>query len=266
MTNCKGPAFSWLTPPVVFFALLGALLTTWAVMEPAALVHFFDQGGYSPFELATIPVFAAIIPFVWWKCPFAGSRTRRTVLCLMVSVVVVMAILKELDLHLQVLRSMYPDILDESGSIRHGLFFKPDGRPLTGTPFKMRVLTNGAIPLMMKAWIVFYFGAFFGTFAAGFAYFGIPWIRGVLKLEAPAWSWGCFGGSGVVVQISDRLPAWLDHAFGLDKHAAEGITKATSLCTCLEEGGEMMIAIFALLTIYLGYRAVRAAEEAPSAR
>jgi len=75
-----------------------------------------------------------------------------------------------------------------------------------------------------------------------------------------------YGGSGVVVQISDRLPAWLDHAFGLDKHAAEGITKATSLCTCLEEGGEMMIAIFALLTIYLGYRAVRAAEEAPSAR
>ena len=252
----KGIAGSWLTGPVVFCVRLGTLLLTWAVLEPATLVHYFDQGGYSPFELATIPVFAAIIPFVWWKCPFAGSPTRRAVLCTMVSVVAVMAILKELDLHLQVLRWMYPDLLDESGSIRRGLFFKPDGRPLTGTPFKMRVLTNGAIPFMMKTWIVFYFGAFFGTFAAGFAYLGIPWVRGVFRLEAPAWSWGCFGGSGVVVQISDRLPAWLDHAFGLDKHAAEGITRATSLCTCLEEGGEMMIALFALLTIWLGHKAL----------
>ena len=60
-----------------------------------------------------------------------------------------------------------------------------------------------------------------------------------------------------MVQIADRLPAWLDHRFGLDKHAADGVTAASSLCTCLEEGGEMMIALFALLTIYLAHRSRR---------
>jgi len=225
---------AWLTGPALFVLCVAALFVTWAAMEPSALIHAFDQGGYSPFELATLPVYAAIVPFVWWKCPFGGSRRRRTILCLAVSVVAAMAIAKELDLHIRVLEWFYPDYVSD-GSLVHGKLVKPDGRPLTGTPFKMRVLTNGAVPVGMKLAILFYFGAFFGVPAA--------------------WAWGCFGGSGVVVQIADRLPAWLDHRFGLDKHAAGGATAASSLCTCLEEGGELMIALFALLTIYLAHRA-----------
>ena len=245
---------AWLTGPALFVLCVAALFVTWAVMEPSALIHAFDQGGFSPFELATLPVYAAIVPFVWWKCPFGGSRRRRTLLCLAVSVVAVMAMAKELDLHIRVLEWFYPDYVSE-GSLVHGKLVKPDGRPLTGTPFKMRVLTNGAVPVGMKLAILFYFGAFFGVFAAGFAYLGWTWVKGVLRFEPAAWAWGCFGGSGVVVQIADRLPAWLDHRFGLDKHAAGGATAASSLCTCLEEGGEMMIALFALLTIYLAHRA-----------
>ena len=245
----------WLVAPALYFALVAALLVTWALVPPATLVNLFDQGGYSPFELATIPFFAAIVPLVWWKCPFSGSRRRRTLLCLAVSVVAVMAIVKELDLHLAALHALYPDFVSESGSMVPGLY-KPDGRPLGGTPFKMRVLTNGGVPVMMKVFICGYFAAFFGVFAAVFAYLAIPWVKGVFSFNPAAWAWGCFGGSGVVVQIADRLPAWLDHLGGLgDKHG-ETVTRATSLCTCLEEGGEMMIAVFALLTIYLGYRVV----------
>lgn len=247
--------FAWLTAPIVFVVLLAVLLFTWAVMEPATLIANFDNDGRSAFELATLPFYAAIVPFVWLCNPFGGSRRRRIILCTMVSVVALMAIVKELDLHLTVLQWLYPDYVQESGSLIPGKLVKPNGSPLTGTPFKMRVLTNGAVPFGMKATIIAYFALFFGTFAAGFAYLGIPWVKGVFKLDPACWAWGCFGGSGVIVQISDRLPAWLDHRFGLDKHAADGVSAASSLCTCLEEGGEWMIAVFALLTIYLAYRA-----------
>ena len=243
--------FAWLTAPVLFVILLAALLVTWAVTEPATLVANFDADGRSPFELATLPFFAAIVPAVWCLNPFGGSRRRRVILCLMVSVVVLMAIVKELDLHYTVLHWLYPDFVQETGGLVPGKLVKPGGSPLTGTPFKMRVLTNGAVPWGMKAAVLLYFAAFFGTFAAGFAYLGIPWLKGVFKLDPACWAWGCLGASGVLVQVADRLPAWLDHRFGLDKHAAEGVSAASSLCTALEEGGEMMVAVFALLTVYL---------------
>ncbi len=247
---------SWLVGPVAFAAMLAALLATWAGMDPGALVNAFDQGGYSPFELSTIPFYLAIVPFVWWKCPFGGSRRRRIVLCSMVTVVALMAVVKELDLHVMALHALYPDFVGEDGSLLPGLF-KPNGNPLTGTPFKMRVITNHDVPLGMKACVVLYFAAFFGTFAAGFAYLGLRWLKGVFALEPASWAWGCFGGSGVLVQVADRLPSWLNHGYGLDKHSADGVTAAASLCTCLEEGGEMMIAAFALLTIWFGNRALR---------
>ncbi len=252
---------AWLTGPVLFVVLLSALLATWAFMEPAALVATFDNNGRSPFELATLPFYLAIVPLVWWKCPFGGSRARRATLCLMVTIVALMAVVKELDLHQALLHVAYPQYVGEDGGLVKGMLFRPNGKPLTGTPFKMRVLTNAAVPFGMKALIVFYFAAFFGVFAAGFAYLGLPWVKGVFTLNPASWAWGSFGASGVLVQITDRLPSWLDHGFGLDKSADGGITRATSLCTCLEEGGEMMIAIFALLTIYLGWRSLNGTDD-----
>jgi glycosyltransferase involved in cell wall biosynthesis len=188
----------------------------------------------------------------------------------MVTVVALMAIVKELDLHNAVLSGLYPDYVGSDGSLVPGRLFRPNGRPLNGTPFKMRVITNGEVPFGMKALIVGYFTLFFGLFAAGFAYLAQFWLDGVLKLKPSAWAWGCFGASGVVVQVADRLPSWLNHAYGLSK-SADGVTGAQSLCTALEEGGEMMIAVFALLTIYLSWRELRRrsgarAKGAPSKR
>ena len=71
---CCSSKRAFLAAPVVFVACALALLVTWAVMEPAALRQAFDQDGHSAFELATIPFYAAIIPLVWWKCPFTGSQ------------------------------------------------------------------------------------------------------------------------------------------------------------------------------------------------
>jgi len=250
----------WMTGPAAFVAMLAGLLVTWAIVEPAALVKAFDNSGYSPFELATLPFFAAIVPLVWWKCPFEGSKTRRTILCAAVSLVAIMAIAKETDLHITALRLFYPDYINDTNGLAPGLF-KPNGQQLTGTPFKMRVLTNAGVPLGMKMLIICYFVSFFGVFGAGLVYFLPKFIKGAFTLDAASWAFGCCGASGVLVQISDRLPAWLDHSYGLNKHS-ETISYATSLCTCLEEGGEMMLAVMALITIALG--AARLKQNAPS--
>ena len=237
---------AYLLAPVVFAACVLALLVTWAVMEPAALRNAFDQDGYSVFELATIPFYAAIIPFVWWKCPFTGSRRRRVILCAAVSCVAFMAVAKELDWHLAVMKQLFPSIVGADGNV-HGLF-KPNGTPLTGTPFKMRFLTNGGAPLAAKACVLFYFGAFFGVFAALLAYYALPLFKGFFRFHPAAWSICFFGGSGVMVAVMDRLPAWYRHTHGLGKDVVVN-NAFGSFCTCFEEGGEMMIAIFALLAI-----------------
>ena len=238
----------FLVSPLLFIAAIAVLVLTGLTMDPAVIDQFFDQSGYSPFELATIPVFAAIIPLVWWKCPFAGSTRRKVTLSLMVTVVVIMAIAKELDLHLAVIHWLYPDYVSESGSVASGMLYKPNGDMIGGTPFKSRVLFNAAAPFGMRAFIFAYFALFFGVFGVGFVYLLPSFFKGVFRLEPCAWAAGCFGASGVLVQITDRLPAWTEHILG---------EKAESLCTVLEEGGEMLLAAFALLTIYLGYRKLR---------
>lgn len=242
---------AYLTAPVVFIVCALALLVTWLVMEPTALRHAFDgasfgQDGRSTFELATIPFYAAIIPLVWWKCPFTGSRRRRALLCAAVSCVAFMAIVKELDWHLIAMERLFPSIVGPDGNV-HGLV-KPNGDPLSGTPFKMRFLTNRAVPFTAKLCVLFYFGAFFGVFAALLTYYAIPLFKGFFRFHPVAWSVCFFGGSGVIVAVMDRLPAWYRHTHGLGKE--EVVNNAFgSFCTCFEEGSEMMIAIFALLAI-----------------
>ena len=242
---------AYLVAPVVFAACTLALVVTWLVMEPTALRHMFDgasfdQDGHSAFELATIPFYAAIIPIVWWKCPFTGSRRRRILLCTAVSCVAFMAIVKELDWHLIAMERLFPSIVGADGNV-YGLF-KPNGDPLTGTPFKMRFLTNGAVPFTAKLCVLFYFGAFFGVFAALLAYYAVPLFKGFFSFHPAAWSVCFFGGSGVLVAVMDRLPAWYRHTKGLGKEEIVN-NSFGAFCTCFEEGGEMMIAIFALLAI-----------------
>lgn len=240
---------AYLAAPVVFAVCAFALLMTWVVMEPAALRQAFDQDGRSVFELATIPFYAALIPLVWWKCPFTGSRRRRILLCTAVSCVAFMAVVKELDWHLWVMKQLFPQIVGEDGNV-YGLF-KPNGDKLSGTPFKMRFLTNGSVPFTAKMCVLFYFCAFFGVFSSLLAYYAIPLFKGFFHLHPVAWSVSFFGGSGVMVAVMDRLPAWFRHTSNAEELNKEEFVNSAfgSFCTCFEEGGEMMIAIFALLAI-----------------
>lgn len=243
----------WMIGPSMFFGMIAVLLIVWYLTEPASLIRMFDNSGRSPVELATVPVFLALVPAVWILRPFEGSRARVVTLSIMVSVVSVMAVVKELDLHNELLHWCFPQFVGEDGSLVPGLV-KPDGRALTGTPFKMRVLTNAAVPLAMKGAIILYFVAFFGVFAAGFAYLFRKWLKGVLSLDGVSWMWGCFGASGIIVQIADRLPSWLGGSSVLSRTAEHGVTPLASLVTCLEEGSEMMLAVLAMATMVLASR------------
>ena len=222
---------SFLLAPLVYVLCLAALALVWCVMEPAALHAAFDADGRSFFEVLTLPCYLLIIPSVWLCCPFSGSPVRKALLCAAVSTVAAMAVVKELDLHIALLSSLWPDVV--AG-------FK-------GTPFKMRFLTSGGIPFAPKIVVLLYFALLFGIFAALLAYFFPKLVKGFFRLHPVAWTMCCFGTSGVMVQICDRLPAWWRHAHGLPK--TEVVDSFGAFCTAFEEGGEMMIALFALLAI-----------------
>ena len=150
MMNLLVSKRSWLLAPVVYLLSLALLALVWTAMEPQALRAAFDADGRSFVEVLGIPLYALIVPTVWLCCPFAGSAKRKALLCSAVSCVAVMAIVKQLDIHLAVMQSLYPDVVAN---------FK-------GTPFKMRFLTRGGIPLSAKLLCVSYFVLFFGVFAA----------------------------------------------------------------------------------------------------
>ena len=223
---------SWMLAPVVYLLALGMLAFVWSVMEPSALRAAFDNDGHSFVEVLTIPFFALIVPLVWLCCPFSGSVRRKALLCAAVSCVAAMAVAKELDLHILVMESLYPDVVAN----------------FRGTPFKMRFLTHAGIPMGAKCAVVSYFVLFFGVFAAMLAYYMPKLVKGFFRFHPVAWTMCFFGVSGVMVQVFDRLPAWYRHLKGLPKSEVVG-GAFQSLCTAFEEGGEMMIAAFALIAI-----------------
>jgi hypothetical protein len=116
-----------------------------------------------------------------------------------------------------------------------------------GTPFKMRFLRADGVPFGAKIFVVLFLFSLFGVFGSLLAGYSVIFVKGLFKLHPVAWSVGCLGASGVMVQICDRLPAWIRSSMGWTKESAP--VAFTSICTALEEGGEMMLALFALTAI-----------------
>lgn len=222
---------SWMLSPILFLSEIIILVAVWASVDHASLRAFFDCDGRSFFEAMTISVYALIVPAVWLVCPFGGSVRRKALLSSAVTLVAVSAVMKQLDLHIDVLSVMYPDTV--AG-------FK-------GTPFKMRFLRAAGVPLGAKLFVVLFLFSLFGVFGLLLARYSAAFVKGLFRLHPAAWSVGCLGASGVMVQICDRLPAWIRSSMGWTKGSAPAAF--TSLCTALEEGGEMMLALFALTAI-----------------
>ena len=118
-------------------------------------------------------------------------------------------------------------------SLRHSFDVSPSRRDLYETylPAFRALVQEGRVESVMGA-----YNRVYGESASASRFL----LRDVLRDE--------FGFRGHVVSDCGAISD-IYHGHGLEK-SAEGVTAAQSLCTALEEGGEMMIAIFALLAIF----------------
>ena len=218
---------SWRLAPVVVVAWSLVLLAVWAVMDPQTLEINFDNHGHSPVELMTLPLFALIIPLVWFCPPTSGTTGRQCRWAALWSLLGVMALIRETDIHKILFARIWPEI----------------AASFQGTVYKMRFLKAGGIPFLPKLFVFLFFVVFFAAVAIPLIRYIIPLVKGFFRLEPVAWTMAFFGGVSVVVLTVDRLPANLHHA---------GIAVSDSVLALLkafEEGGEMLMALLALLAI-----------------
>ena len=224
---------AWLVAPVCFVISLAILVALWWALEPETVMVLFDQDGAAPVELMTLALFALIIPLVWLCPPVGGSARKQAFWCAEWSLLAVMAIVRETDLHKALFADLWPEI---------AAGFK-------GTVFKMRFLTAWDMPIVPRLFVLFFFLLFFAAVMLPLVRYILPLAKGFFTLKPVAWSAAVFGATSVLVLVCDRFPAWYRHAH--DDTALPDAAKA--FCTVLEEGGEMMMALFALLALLQSY-------------
>ena len=225
---------SWLLSPTAFFAGVVFFVCCWLVTPPDLLISNFDADGHSMVELMTLPLFAAVIPLSWLCCPVGGSFRRKAFWCFVFSVLGFMALVRELDWHKIWFAQLWPDI----------------AATFTGTVFKMRFLKAGGIPFAPKLFVLAFFALFFAATVGPLLYFIRRLIKGIFRLHPVSWTMACFGAAGVMVQICDRMPSMLRDRGWLDPELLDKETgSVAALMTAFEEGGEMMMAVFALIAI-----------------
>jgi len=224
---------SWLTAPVVALVGFLAILLLWCVTDPLAFTSWFSvKGGFSPVEWMTLPIFGLIVPLVWLCPPQSGGARRQCVWASLWSVLSVIAIIRETDIHKMLFARIWPDVVNS----------------FPGTVFKMRFLRADSVPLMPKLFVLAFFVAFFVAAAIPLLRYFIPLVKGFFKFEPVAWSAATFGCVSVFVLTIDRLPANL-RDWGVVNLKAPGHEAGLALCKGLEEGAEMIMASLALLAL-----------------
>ena len=229
---------SWLTAPVLALLGLSLILLLWSVTDPCVYVELFDteKAPFSPVEWMTLPLFGLIVPLVWLCPPQSGPTRRQCAWSLLWSLLSVVAIVRETDLHKIAFAQIWPDIASS----------------FSGTVFKMRFLKAGDIPLMPKLFVLVFFIVFFAVAAIPLIRYFIPLVKGFFKFAPVAWSAATFGVISVFVLTIDRLPANL-RDWGIVNLKAPGHEAGLALCKSLEEGSEMIMALLALLTLLQSY-------------
>ena len=229
---------SWLTAPVLAFFGLVILLLLWSVTDPCVYVEWFDteKAPFSPVEWMTLPLFGLIIPLVWLCPPQSGSNRRQCAWAFLWSVLAVMAIVRETDIHKMVFAQIWPDIANT----------------FSGTVYKMRFLKADGIPFLPKLFVLVFFIVFFAVVAIPLVRYFILLVKGFFRFAPVAWSAATFGVISVFVLTIDRLPANL-RDWGIVNLKAPGHEAGLALCKALEEGSEMIMALLALLTLLQSY-------------
>ena len=229
---------SWLTAPVVALVGFALILLLWSVIDSREFIEWFDSSTapFSPVEWMTLPLFALIVPLVW-LCPTQSGPTRRQCAWASLwSVLSVIAIVRETDIHKIAFAQIWPDIASS----------------FSGTVFKMRFLKAGDIPFAPKLFVLAFFAVFFAAAIIPLLKYFIPLVKGFFKFEPVAWSAATFGAVSVFVLVIDRLPANL-RDWGIVNLKEPGHEAGLALCKSLEEGAEMIMASLALLALLQSY-------------
>lgn len=216
---------SWMTAPIVWLVGEIVLILLWVVAAPDWLCRNFDYGGTSPVESATIGLFVFQIFFMWFVPPMRNRR-HCTFWLTMFTIITMIAIVRELDLHKLLITT------------------PADQLATHGTPFKMRFLTNSGNPLSDRLLVLGCFTITIAVCGGTLAFFLKRLITGLFKFHPVSWSVGFIGGTGILIQITDRVPSILRKKF--DINLSESIT---TLFTVLEEGQEVLLPIFAVIAI-----------------
>lgn len=216
---------AWLAAPLLWLSGVALLTALWFVSAPEFIQANFDQDGHSPVELATVALFFFQLGFFWLVPPMKPGL-RRTLLLTDFSLLTFFAICRELDWHkLLVKASQLPGAT-------------------SGTPFKMKFLTNPNNPLADRLVVAACFALVIALCGGTLLYYIRRLLKGLFKLHPVCWSMAFFGGTIILVQVVDRLPAILRHDAGIrisDRWHA--------LTTALEEGQELMLPLLVILAI-----------------
>ena len=214
---------SWFTAPLLWLTALFVLVAIWALATPEWISLHFDNDGKSPVETATVGLFIFQIGFFWLVPPMPPSR-KRTLLLADFSAITFLAICRELDWHkLLVSASSLPGLTH-------------------GTPFKMKFLMNANNPLADRLVVAACFAVAIGLCGATLLYYLRRLLKGLFTFHPVCWSIAFLGGTSVMSQVFDRLPADLRHAFGIHLTASQH-----ALTTVLEEGQELLLPLFIIL-------------------
>ena len=214
---------SWLTVPLLWLVGNLVLILIWSVTTPLWITAHFDMKGASPVESATVGLFFFQIGFFWLLPPMRQGWQRPLWLADF-SLLTFFAICRELDWHkLLVTASGLP------GATR-------------GTSFKMKFLTNPNNPLTDRLIVAACF-LLVGVLCIGTLLFFLRrLLNGLFKLHPVCWSIGFFGGTLILIQIFDRMPAILRNKFGI--HISDNLH---ALTTTLEEGQELLLPLFIII-------------------
>lgn len=216
---------SWLAAPILWLAGVVFLTALWAVSPPAFIRSNFDQDGRSPVELATVGLFFFQLFFLWVVPPMLPGL-RRTLLLTDFSLLTFFAICRELDWHKLLVKASH--LPGATG----------------GTPFKLRFLTNPANPLSDRLIVFACFALVFGLGIGTLLYYLRRLLKGLFNLHPACWSVAFLGGTTILIQIVDRLPAVLRHNCGIRLS-----DRSHALTTALEEGQELLLPLFVVLAV-----------------
>ena len=230
---------SWLTAPVLALVGFALILLLWSITDPQRFVLWFnaaDNASFAPVEWMTLPLFGLIIPLVWLCPPQSGSTRRQCAWAALWSLLGMVAIIRETDIHKILFANIWPEVAST---------FK-------GTVFKMRFLKADDIQLMPKLFVLAFFIVFFVAALIPLIRYFVPLVKGFFKFEPVAWSAATFGAVSVFVLMIDRLPANL-RDWGIVNLKKPGHEAGLALCKGLEEGAEMIMASLALLALLQSY-------------